>query len=308
MLDEDRIDAALAGAVIQEQFPDLQPNHVRWLGEGYDSVAFEVGNSWVFRFPKRDDVEEQLLVEMRLLPVLASRSPLRVPEYEFKGSPTRRFPRHFCGYRKVPGVPAIEIDPDSLPLDRLAPSLARFLSWLHTFSSGQVAKLGVAHQAVDLDLAEARTEALEDFKYVTRTAPDLVVPGWVEFLSEAPAAPAKSHRTGRLVHGDLAAEHILYDSAARSLTGVIDWSEVSIGDPSVDLAGVLHWGGDRFLDMVLSNYRGPADAGILVRARYRAACRGMGDIVFGIEKGRSEYVAAGVRALNFSIQPRRRAG
>lgn len=308
MDDEATIDAALVMEVIRENFPDLRPRHVHWIGEGYDSVAFEVSDEWVFRFPKRDDVEQQLLVEMRLLPVLARDSPLRVPEYEFKGTPTRRFPRHFGGYRKVPGVPAIEIDPDSLPLDRLAPSLARFLSWLHTFSTDQAAELGAARQSVDPGLAEARTEALEDIEYVTRTAPDLVVRDWVEFLSEAPAAPAEWHRKDRLVHGDLAAEHILYDSALRTLVGVIDWSEVSIGDPSVDLAGALHWGGDRLLDMVLSTYRGPADQGILDRARYRAACRGMGDIVFGIQMDRGEYVAAGVRALNFSIQSRGRAG
>jgi aminoglycoside 2''-phosphotransferase len=304
MNNEARIDAVLVAEVIREQFPDLRPGQVRWIGEGYDSVAFEVGDEWVFRFPKRDDVEQQLLVEMRLLPVLARHSPLRVPEYEFRGSPTRRFPRHYGGYRRVPGVPAIGIDPDSLPLDRLAPSLAVFLSWLHTFPADRAAELGVERQGPDPGLGEARTEALEDLEYVTRAAPDLVVRDWVEFLSRAPAAPAESHRKDRLVHGDLAAEHILYDSATRSLTGVIDWSEVSIGDPSVDLAGVLHWGGDRFLDMVLSTYRGPADDGTLDRARYRAACRGMGDIVFGMEMGRDDYVAAGVRALNFSIQSR----
>lgn len=199
------------------------------------------------------------------------------------------------------GVPGIELDPDSLPLNRLAPSLATFLSVLHTFSTDHATGLGVAHQDADGCLAEAKADALEDFEYVTRAAPDLVVPGWVELLSEAPAGPAESHRTDCLVHGDLAAEHILYGSATRSLTGVIDWSEVSIGDPSVDLAAAFHWGGTRFLDMVLSTYRGPADDGARDRARYRAACRGIGDIVFGIELERAEYVAAGVRALNFSL-------
>lgn len=302
------MDAALVETVIREQFPELQPNPVRWLGEGYDSVAFEVGNEWVFRFPKRGDVEQQLLLEMRLMPVLAGYSPLRVPVFRFRGVPTQLFPRHFGGYPKLPGVPAIGLDPAVLPLDRLAPSLATFLSWLHTFPPEQAAELGVRHQDAETIIEEARTEALEDFEYVARTAPHLVAREWVAFLSEPPALPDESGVSDRLVHGDLAAEHILYDSAGSSLAGVIDWSDVSIGDPSVDLAGVLHWGGDSFLDVVLFSYRGSADKGTLARARYRAACRGIGDIVFGIEMDRREYVAAGVRALNLSIPSGKRAG
>ncbi|MFW5776068.1 MAG: phosphotransferase [Spirochaetota bacterium] len=58
-------------------------------------------------------------------------------------------------------------------------------------------------------------------------------------MSEAPAPPAQSHRRDCLVHGDRAAEHILYDSATRSLTGVIDWSEVSIGDPDVSMSRLV---------------------------------------------------------------------
>jgi len=303
MTDDDRIDAALAGSVIREQFPDLQPSHVTWLGEGCDSVAFDVGNEWVFRFPKRDDVERQLLMEMRLLPFLARRSPLRMPEYRFRGVPTPRFPRHFGGYPRIPGSPAIGIDLDALPLARLARGLATFLSWLHAFPPDQAAELGVPRQDAEANIAEARTEALKDFEAVARMAPALVVREWVDFLSEAPAAAGTVHQTSRLVHADLAAEHVLYDFATRSLAGVIDWSEVSIGDTAVDLAGVLHWGGDRLLQMVLLTYRGPVDRATLARARYRAACRGIADLVFGIETGRREYVAAGVRALEFSIEP-----
>ena len=60
-----------------------------------------------------------------------------------------------------------------------------------------------------------------------------------------------------LVHNDVSAEHILLDEAARAITGVIDWGDVAIGDPAVDLAGVFHWGGPAFVDAVLQAYRGP---------------------------------------------------
>jgi aminoglycoside phosphotransferase (APT) family kinase protein len=302
--EEYTMDAALAAQVIQAQFVGVGQHHVRWLGEGYDSVAFEADGDWVFRFPKRRAVEQQLLLEMRVLPMLGNDSPLSMPAYSFKGAPSPLFPLHFGGYRKVLGVPAIGIDPRVTPFDRWAVAVADFLSWLHTFPSDQAARVGVPHRDADSSIEEARIEALQDFEHVAGVAPELIVEGWIEFLSEAPVKRSESpHVSDCLVHGDFAAEHVLYDAASDSITGVIDWSEVAIGDPTVDLAGVFHWAGESFLSAVLSTYRGPTDAATLERARYRAGCRGIGDLVFGMEANRAEYVAAGVRALNFVTAP-----
>src|SRR5437764_636721 len=103
-------DTALVAAIIREQFPAVFPTSVRYLGEGCDSTAFEVNSRWVFRFPKRADVEEQLLVELRVLPVLGAQSPLPVPGFCFHGQPSAVFPRHFGGYPKLSGVPSIGLD------------------------------------------------------------------------------------------------------------------------------------------------------------------------------------------------------
>jgi aminoglycoside phosphotransferase (APT) family kinase protein len=294
------IDAEQARNVIHAQFPNVRPGRVHWLGEGYDSTAFDVDNVWVFRFPKRRDVERQLLMEMRLLPLMAGDSPLPVPLYRFNGTPSPLFPRHFGGYRKLAGVPAIGLDLADAVRDRLAPKLASFLSHLHGFPLGHVADQGIPRRGRDSAMDEARTEALEDIGTVSRVAPDVVTGAWLEVLADAPARGNEPYVSDSLVHGDLAAEHFLYDSATASLCGVIDWSDVAIGDPAVDLDGVFHWSGARFLDAVLSSYRGPVDDATLARARYLAACRGIADVRFGIETDRAEYVAAGARALDFS--------
>lgn len=190
-----------------------------------------------------------------------------------------------------------------MPFDRLAPVLAAFLSWLHGFSPDRAARLGVPRLHAASPLEDARADAMAELERVRRVAPELVAHAWIQYLGEPPSVGGESPASECLVHGDLAAEHILYDAATRSISGVIDWSDVAIGDPSVDLAGVFHWGGERFLDGVLTTYRGPADQTTPARARYLAACRGIADVAFGIEKGRAEYVAAGVRALDFSTTP-----
>jgi aminoglycoside phosphotransferase (APT) family kinase protein len=301
MMEVPELDAEAAAALIRAQFADLAANEVSWLGEGYDCVAFDVDDEWVFRFPKRSDVSDQLLLEMRLLPVLASHSPVPVPAYCFHGHPDPSFPRHFGGYRKLAGVPALRVDWCSNGYADLAPRLAQFLSWLHAFPRGQAARLGVPQQHLASIIDEAMAEALDEFEKVARAAPDQPLQEWERFLKNAPGKLNGGDARPVPVHGDFAAEHVLYDPVANSITGVIDWSDAALGDPALDLAGLIHWGGDRLLRAVLADYRGPADRQTLERAHFLAACRGVADVAFGLDAGRPEYVQGGLRALKLAI-------
>ena len=99
-----RIDPNAAAAEIDVQFPELAPSRVHRLGEGCDSVAFEVNATWVFRFPKNADVARRLEVEWATLPMLVGRLPVAIPEFRYRGTPTRTYPYPFAGYAKLPGV------------------------------------------------------------------------------------------------------------------------------------------------------------------------------------------------------------
>jgi hypothetical protein len=104
------------------------------------------------------------------------------------------------------------------------------------------------------------------------------------------------------VHRDLAAEHILLDPQTQQVTGIIDWSEISVADPAIDFAGIFHWGGLDFTNAVLSRYNHEPDNGLLIRARFFAACKSIGDVTFGLETHRPEYIHAGVRALRLCMK------
>ena len=283
--------------LIAEQFPHLAPVHVTYLGEGYDSTAYDVNGSWVFRFPKRADVEQQLLVEMRALPVLGQLLPLPVPNPCLLGRPTTDFPRHFTAYPKLPGVPAIGIEQERLRIEAVAPALGVFLSALHAFPVGEAVRLGIQDQSIDPVIEECRTEALEDFRLVRDVAPAAPLDAWRTWLSAGPVDAPAQRAPAVLVHNDLAAEHVLCDPGSGLPTGVIDWSDMALGDPVVDFAGLFHWGGDRFARAVLSHYDGHVDEHGLDRARFMAACRGVGDVRFGLDMNRREYITAGIRAL-----------
>ncbi|HRQ63600.1 MAG TPA: phosphotransferase [Xanthomonadaceae bacterium] len=301
MIEVPELDAHAAANLIRAQFPDLAAHEVRWLGEGYDCVAFDVDGEWVFRFPKRSDVSDQLMLEMRLLPALASHSPVPLPGYCFHGQPNPPFPRHFGGYRKLAGMPASGVDWCTNGYTHLAPRLAQFLSWLHAFPRGQAARLGVPQQHLASIVDEAKAEALDDFEKVARAAPDQPLQEWQRFLTDAPAKLNGGETRPVMLHGDFAAEHVLYDPDAHSITGVIDWSDAALGDPALDLAGLVHWGGDRLLRAVLADYRGSVDRETLERAHFLAACRGVADMAFGLDAGRPEYVQGGLRALKLAI-------
>ena len=147
---------------------------------------------WVFRFPKRADVEQQLLVEMRVLPVLATHSPLPLPAFCFHGLPSEAFPRQFGGYARLPGIPALGVDPAMTPFGSWAPALARFLSWLHAFPIHEAARLGVAHQAIASLLEEVRADALADFELLNQVVTDAPLDEWYAYLAEGPTMAARS--------------------------------------------------------------------------------------------------------------------
>jgi aminoglycoside phosphotransferase (APT) family kinase protein len=290
------MDAVAIARIVDAQFPELSPASVAYLGEGYDSAAYEVNAKWVFRFPKRDDVEQQLLVESRILPLLVSGTPIPVPRFRFQGRPSAAFPRRFAGYQKLPGTPALQLEPDQVPLDRVAPAIGRFLAWLHRFPSAEATRAGVPSVSIQATIEEVRADAVGSFESVASVARSTALDRWYSYL-HSDAVTGHPQAPPVLVHNDLAAEHVLFDPVSQSVSGIIDWSDVAVSDPAADLAGIYHWGGDGMMAAVLAAYDAPVAAGVLARARFLGACRGAADVTFGLETGRREYIVAGLRAL-----------
>lgn len=290
-----RIDPNAAAAEIDVQFPELAPSRVHRLGEGCDSVAFEVNATWVFRFPKNADVARRLEVEWATLPMLVGRLPVAIPEFRYRGTPTRTYPYPFAGYAKLPGHSTLGLSSDVTPIPKVGAALGSFLSALHAFPVTDPERTGVPRERLADVVREVKDDALDDLPRVQTVAPDAPLDEWRRFLSAGVELPESSREA--LVHNDFAAEHVLIDPAGGTLTGVIDWSDMAIGDPLVDFAGLFHWGGEPLVRSVLANYSGSLDDVQLRCARYLGACRGVMDVAFGQDRNRPEYVRAGLTAL-----------
>ena len=230
---EHRVDEALAARLIEAQFPELRPARLELLGEGWDNVAWLLRGEIVFRFPRRQIAVELLETERRLLPALALRLPLPIPQPDHVGQPGDGYPWPFLGYRRLPGETACRACLDDRERAAIAAPLARFLAALHAFPVDEARRLGAPPDRIGrLDLSAKIPELLERMERM-RALGYLRDIGPFREILDAGSGLRPSEEV-RLVHGDLYVRHLLI-GPGRGLAGVIDWGDLHIGDPAVDL-------------------------------------------------------------------------
>lgn len=273
-------------ALIQTYLPELAGMDVALLGEGSDHRVYQVG-TWLLRVPRHLEAGASLESEARVLRWLEPQLPLPVPAYEIAGP-------GFVGYRKLPGTPAL-----SSPMNAraLGPRLGTFLRALHGTDTDTAAALGVPPDD-DPELMQWAGAARIDLEYAALHG--LLTPDFQTVVRQRlNAPPARSPLPPRPIHGDFAAEHVLLNNVGDPC-GVIDWSDMRLGDVAQDLGGLLHWGGPELLAAVQHIY-GSLDDATVGRAQFYALCRALADLVFGHSGGRLGYVRAGQRALGWLI-------
>ena len=211
------VDFALAGTLIESQFPDLRLLSLEPLGEGWDNTAYLANGLLVFRFPRRQVAAPLITTECRVLPRIAPHLPLPIPVPRYLGRPTAEYPWPFAGYERIPGFSADRMNLDDHRRAEFARPLGRFLSVLHALPMGDLGGDTLGRLNVER-LADRIRRCPEGIESVVEESLDLR-PG---------------PRTV-LVHGDLYLRHLLIDDDLR-LTGVIDWGDVHANDPAVDLS------------------------------------------------------------------------
>ncbi|MBD0329510.1 MAG: phosphotransferase [Thermoleophilia bacterium] len=277
----------MSRAVVEELFPQLQPRHVRAIEDGWDSLVLDLDGDWIVRIPRRAQVRETLVTEIRLLPELGPTLPVPTPRFE-----------QICGddravaYRKVLG------DPVDVSRTVLGEQLGRVLAALHAFPVERARALGVpSHDRTWRERYEAFvTEVL------ARAGPLL---GGDRPRAEATVAEyfgddANFGFTPRLLHADIGPEHVL--SAGDRLTGVIDWGDARIGDPALDLAWALHGTPVPFGEAVLAAYA--SDDSLLVdRARFFHRLGPWYELHYGLFFDRPEFVQSGLAGVRSRLPP-----
>jgi len=258
---EVEITPQIAADLIREQFPDLGAHQVTVLATGWDNTAFAVDSQWLFRFPRREIAVPGVRREITLLPRLAARLPLPIPDPQFVGQPSTRYPWPFFGARLLPGG---ELADSGLADSRragAAASVGHFLRTLH--DPGLVVLVDGSDLPVDpMRRASAPVRARRAREVLDRLVGRRIWPtdsdvnrlldqaeraaagagsadrvaGAAESDGTLPAGDGASGRGPLVVsHGDLHVRHLLVDRDG-SATGVIDWGDLCLADPAADLS------------------------------------------------------------------------
>lgn len=288
--------------LLSEQIAELKDARVSYFNEGWDTWIFEVNESTLFRFPKREESDVTLQMELRLLPELEDVVPLPIPSFVYLGAPSKSFPYHFAGYEKMSGETAFDSKIAPPHPDKVARQLGQFLAKLHAFPRAQAEKLNVPlDENLDV-LPVIQKDALGRLEAVRDVLPEDFSQSVGRCLEQELSTLGRHGGPSRLIHNDLCSEHILLSKDGTRVTGVLDWGDAEFGDPAMDFAGLLAWLGPGFLDEVLQVYPQDLDPNLRRRAQFLACCEGVGDIHYGMRTGKKKFAISGTQAARNALR------
>jgi aminoglycoside phosphotransferase (APT) family kinase protein len=219
------VDEALAARLVAAQHPDLA-GRVRLVANGWDNAVFRLGEAHAIRMPRRTTSVGLTLNEQRWLPELARRLSVAIPAPVRVGVPAPEL-GYDAPWSIVPwldGANAVGVD--AVARAAAAAPLAAF-----------VAELGVPAPA------DAPANAFRGVPLVDRDDTVRVrlasgrVPGAARLAEAWNRALAASAWSGpkAWLHGDLHPANLLLTPSG-SLAAVVDFGDVTAGDPATDLA------------------------------------------------------------------------
>jgi aminoglycoside phosphotransferase (APT) family kinase protein len=246
------------------QFPELELRSLRRLAEGWDNSVWVVDGRYAFRFPRREIAIPGIERELAVLPRLAPLLPLPIPRPAFVGHRLDGYPWPFFGSELLPGVEAGDADLGDEARIAIGIELAGFLRTLHGVELALEEPLPVDANA-RTNTARRAAMAREELAQLERLGVWRAPPELAGLFDEARRLPPPEPPV--LVHGDLHFRHLLVGGGVAR--GVIDWGDVCLSDPAIDLP--LLWsfvpahGRAAFLDTY-----GPVNETQLLRARVLA--------------------------------------
>jgi aminoglycoside 2''-phosphotransferase len=218
-----------------------------FLGEGHFVSAWLANGTVVYRFAKHPAAALSLRREACLLPRLAPRLPLKIPQptyYEISLDPMVAVAAHHL----LIGETLMRRQFAALRHDRQDDCVAQIAQFLMAF-----------HQS-DLELARQCAVDVRDYRSYYSDLADRFEQHMVAHIPNAGdchyvravfekflSAEVAQLRSNALIHADLSVPHILWDRRDAKVTAIIDFGDMIIADPAGDLAGLYENYGPKFI-------------------------------------------------------------
>ena len=215
---------ALVRRLLTEQHPDLADLPLSAGPHGWDNAIVRLGDDLAVRLPRREVAAVLVGHEQRWLPVLGPRLGVGVPAPVRVGVPSPAFPWAWSVVPWFTGRPATALAPAARAT--LALPLADVVARLHVAAPADAP----ANPVRGVPLAARDAAVRERIASGAVPEPERVRRLWGELLG-VPTWPGPP----LWVHGDLHPANLLV-TADGLLQAVLDFGDVTAGDPAVDLA------------------------------------------------------------------------
>jgi aminoglycoside 2''-phosphotransferase len=278
---------------INECYPTLPVDEVYFNDSGENNDVLIINNDIIFRFPRHAEGIQNLLTEATLLTELQGRLPLDIPNPLYRAFEPSEPGQAFMGYPMIPGKPLFPDVLASFPFEkqiRAAHDLACFLRSLH------LTPISGALNLKQQDHVEEWQRLFERFQAVLQ--PHMSPHAWKNVCCQFDEFFARTGNdfTPALRHGDFGPGNIMVDENRQIISGVIDFGSAGIGDPAVDIAGLVGPAGygEDFVRQMLVDY--PEAEGYLERAHFYASTFALQEALFGIEHDDQKAFESGIAA------------
>jgi aminoglycoside phosphotransferase (APT) family kinase protein len=218
------IDDALVERLVQNQHPDLA-GPLALVANGWDNAIYRLGEQLCVRLPRRRVAASLIPNEQRWLPAIAALLGVPTPVPVRVGVPDNDYPWPWTICPWFEGRPATKVPPSSR--GSIATDLATFMANLHVPAPAEAPRnpvrgvpLGDRTAAVEQYLASGLISRASELSQL-----------WEKLVAVSPW-------TGRPVwlHGDPHPANILLEHGTDRLVAIIDFGDVTSGDPATDLA------------------------------------------------------------------------
>lgn len=297
---EVKVDEERARRLIAAQFPELADAPLREMATGWDNIVHLVDDRWIFRFPQRQFAVAGVQREINVLRRLAPNLPLPIPVPRFIGAPTDDYPWPWFGAEYIAGV---EVAKSGLTDDARIPAASAVGAFLVSLHNTRIASRIASDLPIDpmrrADMAVRVVRTRERLAELLDAGIWKAPPGVEQLLTQAAALPPSP--TTVVLHGDLHARHLLVtpDGAA---TGVIDWGDVCVGDPSIDLSVAFGTFVGAARAALIDSY-GPIDGHTEIRARVIAVFVAAALLLYAADRGMDALRLESLRSLERALAP-----
>ncbi|WP_379067695.1 phosphotransferase family protein [Mesorhizobium sp. UC22_110] len=206
-------------AIILARFPDLTASRFSLLTQGWDSIAVDVDDRLIFKFPRNEIAEKSLIREISLLDVIRPAVTMPVPDIRLVDAP-----RTFSCHQKLKGsyleTPHYARLPDEARAD-LAQRLARFYVDLHGLDMDMMRAAGAGPVETWSQPDEVRDKALPFLSGELKTQAERIIASWAD-LPPDPYGETYGFFDG---HG----WNMAFDHENNRLSGVYDFADSGFG-------------------------------------------------------------------------------